>query len=49
MAEDDVPIADAKLETLLWANLEAKLGSRADLPGTLQRCRIVRYDTQEVR
>ena len=49
MAQRDVPIAaDDELESLLWENLEAKLGSRADLPGTLQRCRIVVYDTPEV-
>lgn len=47
--EGDVPVNDQRLEALLWTNIETKLGRRQNLPGTLHRCRLVCYDTQEVR
>lgn len=40
---------DADMRHLLWQDMETKLGGgRARLLGSLQRCRIVAYDTQEV-
>jgi hypothetical protein len=45
--DGDVEVNEA-LSTLLWQNIERKIGRREQLPGTRHRCRIVGYDTQEV-
>lgn len=47
--DGDVVVNDQSLSALLWGNIEAKIGRREDLPGTRQRCRLVGFDTQEVR
>jgi hypothetical protein len=46
--DGDVEVDEA-LSTLLWQNIERKIGRREQLPGTRHRCRIVGYDTQEVK
>ena len=48
LVEGDVEV-DQALSTLLWQRLEAKIGPRDQLPDTVRRCRIIRYDTQEVK
>jgi hypothetical protein len=49
IGDGDVIVNDQSLSALLWGNIEAKIGRRDDLPGTCQRCRLVGFDTQEVR
>jgi hypothetical protein len=46
--DGDVEVDEA-LSTLLWQNIERKIGRCEQLPGTRHRCRIVGYDTQEVK
>ena len=46
--DHDVLVDDQSLSSLLWNNIESKLGRRQNLPGTLQRCRLLAFDTQEV-
>ena len=46
--DGDVEVDEA-LSALLWQNIERKIGRREQLPGTRHRCRIVGYDTQEVK
>lgn len=42
-------LIDAGMRQFLWQELEMKLGGgRDELLGSLRRCRIVAYDTQEV-
>ena len=48
LGDDDVAIDDEQLVALLWRIFEGKAGARQHLPGTLQRCRLVGFDTQEV-
>lgn len=47
--DGDVSVDDEALSNLLWRNIETKLGRRQDLPGRRTRCRIIGFDTQEVR
>jgi hypothetical protein len=49
IGDGDIIVNDQSLSALLWGNIEAKIGRRDDLPGTCQRCRLVGFDTQEVR
>jgi hypothetical protein len=46
--DGDVEVDEA-LSTLLWQNIERKIGRREQLPGTQHRCRIVGYDMQGVK